>query len=375
MKRIFLIYHGRFPGEKAAALFAAQEAGSFAAHTPVTLLVPRRLGRIKESPHSHYGLPSSVRIVYLMTIDLFSVPLFRKVAFPVSYFAFSLAILLYGMFRFGRNTPVVTNEPLPALVATFFSRNTLFEVHDFPEHFRTFYMLLFSRVHTVLATNEWKRGELIRRFKLHEAKVIVERNGVDVETFAPRDKARSRTALGLPADARIALYTGHLYAHKGVDTLAAAARLLPEVQVYVVGGTDADVARFKKAYADVRNLHVVGHRPHHEMPLWQGAADVLVIPNSGKEELSARYTSPMKLFEYMASGRPIVASDLPAIGEVLPQDVGFITKPDNAAALADAIQRALTSPDAHARAKRAQTLVMRHAWEMRARRIVDLLPR
>ena len=68
---------------------------------------------------------------------------------------------------------------------------------------------------------------------------------------------------------------------------------------------------------ELQRVRLVGYVPPGEVPLWLAAADVLALPNSAGEAISARYTSPLKLFEYMAAGRGIVASDLPSLREVL----------------------------------------------------------
>src|SRR5262249_46193853 len=150
------------------------------------------------------------------------------------------------------------------------------------------------------------------------------------------EEARKR--LGLSTDLRMVVYTGHLYSWKGVDTLAEAARLLSDdIRIFVVGGTPDDIRNFRQICTGVANLSIVGHRNHAQVPIWQKSADVLVLPNTARENISKYYTSPMKLFEYMASGRPIVATDLPSIMEILNRDMAFICKPDDAAAMAAAI--------------------------------------
>jgi len=78
---------------------------------------------------------------------------------------------------------------------------------------------------------------------------------------------------------------------------------MPVCEFYFVGGTSATYWRYRKEYV-AANMHFVGHVPHEEIPAWQAAADMLIIPNTAQQEISTHYTSPMKLFEYMASERP-----------------------------------------------------------------------
>ncbi len=105
------------------------------------------------------------------------------------------------------------------------------------------------------------------------------------------------------------------------------------------------------------------------MPLWQSAADVLVLPNTAKEAISRDYTSPMKLFMYMASGVPIVATDLPSVVDVVGKDMATIVPPDDPEALAFGIERALTK-EADGKVTRAKAWVSHHTWERRAERIL-----
>lgn len=364
-RRLYLLFHGRYPSEKAAGLFVNESARAYAAHLPVTVIVPWRRGRAPEVP-SH-----GIAVKYLSNIDLFGVPILGSFAFPFSYFLFSISAIFYLIARVHGDDIVETNEVLPALLATLLSRNVVYELHDFPEHALWLYRAMLRRVRFVIATNEWKKKALIEQFGIEPSKIIMERNGVDVDRFAPQDRIAARAKLGLPVDVRIVLYTGHLYGWKGVDTLAQAAPLVPDVQFYFVGGTDHDIAKFKEKFGAVPNIHIVGFRPHDEMPLWQASADVLVLPNTAKEEISAHYTSPMKLFEYMASARPIVASNLPSIAEVLPADAGYLVEPDSPQALAAGIREALADPaEAAARGQIAKSAVVEFAWDRRARRLL-----
>src|SRR3989344_8954331 len=131
-KRLFIIFHGRFPSERAAALYAAEHAKSLAAHMPTTLLVPRRLGRAALPPGT---LPASVRVVYLPTLDLFWIPILSRTAFFLSYGVFSCSVFLYLFMRLKSGDTVDTNEALPALAATLVSGRGGYRGDAVPEPF------------------------------------------------------------------------------------------------------------------------------------------------------------------------------------------------------------------------------------------------
>jgi glycosyltransferase involved in cell wall biosynthesis len=247
-------------------------------------------------------------------------------------------------------------------------------VHDYPERWNSLYRHLFGRARLVIATNQWKFDELRKEFQISESKLVMLRNGVDVEAFLTnRSKVECREALGLPSEGGVVVYTGHLYSWKGVDTLAAAMEHLPDIECYFVGGTDADIDRFKDIYR-APNLHFVGHHPHDEMPLWQGAADALILPNTAKEEIAKYYTSPMKLFEYMASGHPIAASRIPSITEIVTEEMAYLVEPDSPSALAEGIRSLLAFPaEAKERGRRARKEVAKYHWDERARSIGDIV--
>ncbi len=369
--KLFLIFHGRFPSEKAAPLFAAKSAEAFAREgITVELLVPRRLGRDPQDAHTYYALERNFSVHHLPVLDVFGIPLPRPIAFWISFVTFSLYAFIYLIFKARKDDSIYSNETLPLLILNPFFKNTLYEVHDFPEQNLWFYRSLFGGVRHLLSTNTWKARMLTERFGITPDKIFVEPNAVDVSMFAiPESRAQARTALGIPMESKIAVYTGHLYGWKGVDTLASAASLLPNVSVYFVGGTVQDVKHFTSLWGHHENIHMIGHRPHKEIPLWQRAADVLVLPNTAKEEISAHYTSPMKLFEYMASGTPIVASNLPSIREIA-ECRATLVEPDSPQALAHGLRAIFEGSAGEKEAAAASAWIGEHTWQKRAARIL-----
>ncbi len=173
-RRAYLIFHGRFPSEKAAGLFAAHTADAFAAEgARVTVLAPRRLGRSRMSAQEQYNLARELDTAYLPTLDLFGVPVLKHIAYYASLFVFSISTYMYLLFKADRADIVYSNEMFPLLLATTFFRRTCYELHDYPEHNRFFYGLLFRRVAHILVTNRWKLEHLQKDFPQASEKVFL----------------------------------------------------------------------------------------------------------------------------------------------------------------------------------------------------------
>ena len=173
-------------------------------------------------------------------------------------------------------------------------------------------------------------------------------------------------------------YAGHLYPWKGPDVLIAALERLPGVRALVVGGLagepDLDRVRAMAARSAPGRVTFIGQVEPPRVAGLLRQADVLVLPNT-PGRVSAAYTSPLKLFEYMASGRPIVASDLPALREILRPDVNAVlVEAGSPTELAAGLSRVLGDADLAARlAARAREDVRDWTWDRRAERIEALL--
>jgi glycosyltransferase involved in cell wall biosynthesis len=185
-------------------------------------------------------------------------------------------------------------------------------------------------------------------------------------------KEEAREKLSLPMDKKVVTYTGHFYKWKGVDTLGEVARKIPDVFFIFIGGVEPDLTRFKNKYADLDNVQILPFTKRDIIPIYLKASDVLVLPNSGLEKISTNYTSPLKMFEYMASKVPIVASDLPSIREILNINNCVFFTPDNTESLMENIKLIIDNQDLSIRiSSKAFSDVSGYTWDIRAKKILN----
>jgi glycosyltransferase involved in cell wall biosynthesis len=154
----------------------------------------------------------------------------------------------------------------------------------------------------------------------------------------------------------VVLYSGNFEPYQGVELLLDALALVPHVQLLLMGGSPAEVARMK---AEARGRGVgercvfSGQRPPSELPLFFALADVLASPRAKGEN------TPFKVFTYLASGKPLVATRIPTHTQLLEDTTAFLVEP-TPEGLASGIHAALDRPEeAAARAQAGRNLIER----------------
>ena len=173
-------------------------------------------------------------------------------------------------------------------------------------------------------------------------------------------------------------YAGHLYPWKGVELIVEAVMALPDARALIVGGheREPDLARISALATQLdcaSRVTLTGPVPPADVAARLREADVLVLPNP-QSAISSAFTSPLKLFEYMASGRPIVASDLPAFREILRDgENALLVEPGNPQALVAGLTRLRQDRALGARlARQARADVRDFTWARRAERLETL---
>jgi glycosyltransferase involved in cell wall biosynthesis len=192
----------------------------------------------------------------------------------------------------------------------------------------------------------------------------------------PRVELYPRNLGGRPAARRFG-YAGSLYPGKGMETVAALAERLPDADFHVVGGSKSDLATWTSRTSHLSNVLYHGYVDNAHVPEYLAAMDVLLAPPrevtrsvTGRD--IARWMSPLKIFEYMAAGKPIVASDLPVVREILQDGLtALLVPPDDIDAWLIALRRLEDSALASRLAASAQAdLQERFTWTARARSII-----
>jgi glycosyltransferase involved in cell wall biosynthesis len=231
---------------------------------------------------------------------------------------------------------------------------------------------VLRRARISIVTHSELAATAFRRAGVPAQQVLVAHNGYAPALMEPRlDRDEARARLGLPLDKRLVVYTGHVGARKGTSMLLRIAERLREgVRVVMVGGEGTRGER--------GNVIFIPRVPLAEVAQYLYAADCLIVPPaSAPLRRYGRTVLPMKIFSYLAAGRPIVAPRLPDIEEVLTHDeTALLVGPDDEVEAADAIGRVLSDSTLRLRlAENARAAAARFTWQARAETIISFMTR
>ena len=275
---------------------------------------------------------------------------------------------------------VYCRDPWGGAAAAWLGLPLLFEAHGLPggRFQRTLWKQMTGsrRFVAMVAISDALRRDIRDEGLLPGRDCIVAHDASDAPVRPPAvarpDVGRSRVG-----------YVGNLYNGRGIEVIVDLARRMPEVQFDVVGGSEHDIARWR-AVEPAANLVFHGFHPPSRLGQFYTRFDAVLMPHSREGVVGAtggsdisRWTSPMKMFEYMASGVPIIASDLPVLQEVLRHGHNaLIARAGDAEDWMEQLRGLLADPALRVRLARAaqEDLVRSYTWDARARHVVNLLP-
>ena len=379
--RILFPHLTRFPSVEAPAVQVANMAQAFAelGHT-VTLVAPAGPDAAADAAAGSPG----VRLDTVLGLEpAFMVrTLSRRIHRGQSYLH---ALRIARMARPGLIDLVFSRNLRGALLPALRGVPTVLEAHTVssltgPQDRRVLARLVRAPgFRGIVAISQALADDLVAEFAIDADVVLTAHDAVRLTGAPPSGRPRA------PGSPLVVGYTGSLFPGRGIEQLLEAARRAPWIELHLVGGPpdiahriESDLAR---APGGSGSANVVVHGP--VSPVASRAAqrrmDVLVAPfarrvstDSGVD--TSRWMSPMKVFEYLASGRPIVISDLPVLREVLRPDVdALMVPPEDPDALIAALERLRADPELGARlaGSALERVRSEFTWEIRARSILE----
>lgn len=253
----------------------------------------------------------------------------------------------------------------------------VYETHAMPSHNPR-----RGRTGTTLFSENFRRLVVITRALASDFRSAFPELPPDAIVVAPDAASPPVIRPAVKNDQFRAGYVGHLYPGKGMETIAEIAPRLPEVRFDIVGGTPEDLASWRRRTARIGNIRFEGFVPHREVGRHIAGFDLALAPFGRRVKAQAReisrWFSPLKIFEYMAQARAIVAADLPVLRDVLEHGRNaWLVPPEDYEAWVDAVRRLRDDPSLRERLGRTafEDFELHYTWTARAGRVLKDLPR
>lgn len=348
IKSLLYITNTRLPSEKAHGIQVAKTCESLIkAGIDINLILPKRNNPNKQSIQHYYNLKQQIPITTLYSLDTYHLigrynsRLLDFLSFGLQTISFYVLAWLFAAQRV--KACIFTRDPYYPLGCRNKSR-LIWEVHEVPQRkiSQKIFFYQARKCKAVVCVNQ----QVYSFFKTDQSvlsKIVLLQNGVDTSMFTKRKPTKTlRDKFNFSPNKKIILCTSSLYPHKGIFTLIHSAVHLPQsYQVVMYGGPPEQASEIQQQISQLHLDQRVVLRPtieYRHIPDLLQAADVLVIPNSGKSFRSSKDTSPLKLGEYLASGRPIVASNVTSLNSLRNQPGVQFFSPDNPIDLANQIK-------------------------------------
>lgn len=253
-----------------------------------------------------------------------------------------------------------------SFVSERFRKHFFVECHALDKFPSFVYRHIFRHAKGIISSNGAKRQKINEDYGVPLARIIVEPNGFDEVLFSQLpSRKEARVQLGLAPEKKIVLYAGSMLGWKGTDIIADLAKAMADVIFVIVGASEEK---------QEGNMMFIKRQDLRKVPMYLRAADFLIAPYRSDSERTQRFFSPIKVFEYMASGTPFAVTDLPAVREFLNEDNAFLVREYSPNAFRERMQYAFDHPEEmERRANNAKKQSVYFSWQKRARRIVEFL--
>ncbi|MBU0766745.1 glycosyltransferase [Patescibacteria group bacterium] len=378
--RITYIVHSRFPTEKAHGLQIAAvcRALSDIGHD-ITIVAPQTKNRIHDKVHDYYGLPGSVKFVRTKNFDALEkwwIP--GPLWMIVTMFFYKRALKKF--LNNHQSDALYTRSPLLLSVLINSNIPVVLELHTIPRKFKTRFVELCNRCKRIVCLTTPMRDELVN-LGVDSTKTIVEGDGVEFELYQDLPTCSGvRNEWRLPKDRPIVGYVGSLVTHdsieKGVPELLRALKELKEKKIFgwIVGGPNDWKEAYKELVSELgltdNDVRFEGRVEQFNVSSCIAACDICVYPApSSDHPYFQRDTSPLKLLEYLAAGKPVVCADIPPVRDIVDESIVEFCEPGNAQSLAEGISKVLNRNNDE-RVQKGKEKALYFDWKDRMKRVL-----
>jgi len=389
---LLYIISNRLPTEKAQGYQSIKMAESFSKNSNVSVFYPnRRNTKELNSINNIFEYYYVMKNFKLKKIPCWDLGFLKKIKLDkfwfyihtISYAFFSVFYFLY----IRKKIDIIYSRSIFAIYffSIFYKKMLVYEIHTFPQKKNSFRFKVAKRADKIIVITK-KLKELYVEAGINKTKIFVEPDAVDLKQFdiiLPKDKARAK--LNIPNDRKIASYIGNFHTRemeKGIPEIIESTKYLfnefSKLFFYFVGGPISREKKYRNIIEENKlsqdRFIFLDKQPVKDVPLWLKASDILLMPHP-KNIFYSFYVSPLKMFEYMASQRPIIASKLPAIEEVLTDKTNALLGiPGDAESIANNIKTILNNAKlGESLAKNAYEKVKNFTWDKRANRIISFI--
>lgn len=368
MSNLLYISESTIPSGRANSIHVMKMCGGFAQHIPVTLCcIPGATYPNIHTIFDHYGVTTRFKIKRL--------GFFRK---AVNVYFYGILVLFYVFRHKQPETLIFSRSIVCSFFLIFFGFNLAHEAHSLHQNHRLIGWLekkIFTSkncTRIIVITTSLKNA-LLSTFKIPEHKLLVLPDAAAVTSNTPLSTFPLK---GTMQSLKVG-YLGSMHKGKGMEILSLLSQKLPkETTLHIVGGDAAEIEYWRQK-CDTNSTYFYGQVAHKETANYIRAFDICLLPNQksiytgkGGNNIGS-FTSPLKMFEYMAQRKPIIASDIPVLKEVLNNQNAILVAPDDVNAWVAAIEKLKDENLRNKLGNRAyQDFIENYTWEKRAYKIL-----
>ncbi len=378
------IANARIPTEKAHGLQIMKMSEAFSKLSNFKLILPKRVNRISINEFEYYDIKNKFKIQKLNCLDfmfLHKFPFKGHFIYFLRTFIYSLRLLFNSSVK---NADVIyTRDIFSTFFLSLIKKNIYYEMHDFPKSKIWLNEIYLKRIRGVITTNNWKKDKLIEIFGFNEEKVIALPNAIDLEYFNHMpDKQKMRDKYKLPSNRVIVSYIGKFYTMnmtKGINLFLKAfneaRKENPKLYLVCAGYSGEETKLFEK---EVRKLDLTNdvslleQVPYKQVKEYYALADIFVLPYPKTDHYNF-FMCPLKLFEYVASKKPIIASDLNSVREIFNDQEVMYFEPGNVIDLKNKILSLVDINKQNELISKAYNKLKGMSWNWRADKIINII--